>query len=218
MESEAKLSGAAAGANENGPAIAKLTRLIKFMPLLMIGNLLVGIPALLMSMAVAYATFVQADATQKMQQAEAWPFISYGTSNVADDGKTREISLGLANNGVGPALLGPMEVRYQGAVVRNASEILERCCGVGRGTGLSFATSPASDIVVPARTDTKFLRLTETPENRSIWAKLETERWKLQVRSCYCSVFEDCWVIEGLRSKPQPVDQCPADWQVYAER
>jgi hypothetical protein len=194
-----------------------LDRLLKFAPLLLISHLFVGLPTLLISLVVAYGTFVQADATKKIQQAEAWPFVSYGSSNIGSDGKP-SISLELSNNGVGPALLGPIEISYEGKVVRDPREMLERCCGLRPAQNLTTQTSPASRIVVPPGERTQFLRINATPDNQAIWDRFNDERWKLRVRSCYCSIFDECWTIEGTQAKPVAVKQCPTDWVVYSER
>lgn len=88
-----------ASAPDRGPAWTD--RLIKYLPMLAIGHMLITVPTLVISLALAYATFVQADATRKIQISETWPYISYGTSNISDDGRD-EISFNLTNNGVGP--------------------------------------------------------------------------------------------------------------------
>lgn len=201
----------------DGGAGTRLTKLLKLMPWLMASHFLIGAPALLISLGVAYATFVQAEATKKMQQADAWPFLSYGTSNVDEKGE-RVISLNLSNDGVGPALLGPIEIRYQGQPVRDSMDLLRRCCGLAANGKASLATSPSTSIALPTRETTHFLRLRETPETKPLWARFEKERWKLQIRSCYCSIFDECWVIEGAQAKPKPVAICPTDWTVFRER
>ena len=194
----------------------RLQRLLRYLPPLFAANLLVGVPALLISLAIAYATFTQAEATTKIQQAEAWPFISYGTSNAGEDG-ARVISLVLSNDGIGPALLGPIEIRYEGKAIRNPKELLRRCCGYREGMKLSFATSPASGISVRPGESVGFLRLTATAQNEALWQALDQERWKLRVRSCYCSIFGECWIVDGVQSAPQATASCPADWTPYSQ-
>jgi hypothetical protein len=87
-------------------------RLLKYLPALMFGHLFITIPAFVISLALAYATFVQADATHKIQQSETWPYVSYGTSNT-NEGKP-EISFN-TNGGVGPAKLVAMQLTYRQA-------------------------------------------------------------------------------------------------------
>ncbi|HSX56095.1 MAG TPA: hypothetical protein VLG14_12405 [Sphingomonas sp.] len=214
----AKLEAEVAALSARGDTVGgRLGKLLKLMPWLMASHFLIGAPALLISLGVAYATFVQAEATKKMQQADAWPFISYGTSNVNDKGE-RVISLSLANNGVGPALLGPIEIRYQGKPVQDPRDLLAKCCGLKPSDKFSLSTSPATGIALPTRESSYFMRLAETPESKAVWGRFETERWKLKVRSCYCSIFDECWTIEGSQAKPRPVAACPADWAQFRER
>ena len=94
----------------------------------MIDNIVVGVPTLIVSPIVAYGTYVQAQATRNVQYADAWPYVSCATSNYDADGK-RRIALRLSNDGVGPALPGPIEIRYRSRPVASATDLLTRCCG-----------------------------------------------------------------------------------------
>lgn len=190
------------------------TRLIKYLPLMMIGHLLITIPTFVISIALAYATFVQADATRKIQRSETWPFVSYGTSNATPEGKT-EISLNLTNNGVGPAKLEAMEFLYLGRPMPNPREFLRACCAGDRK--FSFMSEPVTGVLRPGQ-ERNFIRIPRTDDNAAIWDKLDTERWKVVVRSCYCSIFEDCWVTDSRKADPEPVEACPANWKTFDER
>ena len=172
------------------------------------------IPTFVISLALAYATYVQADATRKIQRSETWPYVSYGTGNSTPDGKL-EISLNLTNNGVGPARLEAMEFLYKGKPMANPREFLRQCCA---GTAkFSFMSEPVTGVLRPGQ-QTNFIRLAKTDENAGIYEKLDTERWKVVVRSCYCSIFDDCWIADNRQKRPQPVEACPADWTTFDER
>lgn len=196
---------------------ATVRRLLRWLPLAFAGHLLVGVPTLLISLVVAYGTFVQARATQKLQEAAAWPFIAYDTSNFSDDGENR-INLILTNNGVGPALLGPLEIRYRGRPMRTPQELLGACCGYRPNTGVQISSSAPSHVALRPGEQVTIMELRDIPENRAMLARLETERWRFDVRSCYCSIFDQCWVVRGIQAKPRSVDQCPTDWAQYRER
>ena len=77
----------------------RLSKWMRFLPFLMIGNLLLAGPAFIISGALAYFTFKQAGATERMQVAEAWPFLTFETGNYDLEGN-RLISLNLANDGI----------------------------------------------------------------------------------------------------------------------
>ena len=65
-------------------------RLVKYLPIFVISHAMVTVPTFIISIALAYATYVQADATRKIQMSETWPYVSYGTGNSLPDGKTKE--------------------------------------------------------------------------------------------------------------------------------
>ena len=192
----------------------KLEKLIKYLPIFMISHALVTVPTFIISIALAYATFVQADATRKMQMSETWPYISYGTSNAQPDG-TKEISMVLGNNGVGPARLEAMQLIYKGKPMRTPREFLRECCA--GDTRFDFMSSPVEGVLRPGER-TEFIRLVRTDANAVIWDKLNDERWKATIRSCYCSIFDDCWVYDSSTKKPEPVKVCPTDWVRFDEQ
>lgn len=192
------------------------SRFLRYLPFITIAHFLIGLPALIASLALAYFAFVQADATQKMQSGGVMPFVTFGTGNADEEGN-QDISLSLTNNGVGPAILGPIEIRYQGKPMASPIELLDACCAGTEVTSLSFATSPSTGVAVRPGEKLAFIRLPRKPETEKVWQAFNRERWKLQVRSCYCSIFNDCWVAEGMQRPPRPVKQCPADWSLYDE-
>jgi hypothetical protein len=189
-------------------------RLIKYLPLFVISHAFVTIPTFVISLALAYATFVQADATRKIQRSETWPFVTYGTGDSSPDGKL-EITLNLTNNGVGPARLEAMEFLYKGKPMENPREYLRQCCA---GTSkFSFMSEPVTGVIRPGQ-QVNFIRMPRTDENSAIWERLDSERWNVVVRTCYCSIFDDCWIADNRQKRPQPVDSCPADWSAFDER
>ena len=191
-------------------------RWLKYLPFMMISHVLITIPTFVISIALAYATFVQADATRKIQRSETWPYISYGTSNISDEG-VDEISFKLGNDGVGPARVKQIEFLYDGRPIKSPRQFLQNCCGDSPDRPTAFMSSNPTVVLRPAET-TQFIRLPKRPENLALWNKLEEERWKVVIRTCYCSIFDDCWIMDSRRSDPTPVDICPADWTLFEER
>lgn len=191
-------------------------RLLKYLPMMMIGHLLVTIPTFVISLALAYATFVQADATRKIQLSESWPYVSYGTSNVSPEGEVR-IALTLTNDGVGPAKLKALELRYDGKPMADPREFLTACCGYNRQNPTRFTSGAVNGVLRPGQS-VDFIRLTKLPENTAMWNRLQDERWKVTIKSCYCSIFDDCWVMVSGSLDPKQVDSCPADWKLFEER
>lgn len=192
------------------------SHLLRYLPFITIAHFLIGLPALIASLALAYFAFVQADATQKMQTGGVMPFVTFGTSN-GDEQGNQDIALSLTNNGVGPAILGPIEIRYEGKPITTPLDLLEKCCTDREPRGLRFSTSPSTGIAVRPGETVEFISFPRTPTTETVWQALNKERWKLKVRACYCSIYNDCWVTEGMQGLPRRVNKCPADWTLYRE-
>lgn len=200
----------------NHDAAAIGSRFLRYLPFITVAHFLIGLPALIASLALAYFAFVQADATQKMQTGGAMPFVTFGTSNADKEGH-QDITLTLTNNGVGPAILGPIEIRYDGKPIATPLDLLNACCAGNEARTLSFATSPSTGVAVRPGETQQIISLPRTPATEKVWQAFNKERWKLKVRSCYCSIFNDCWVTEGMQGLPKAVNKCPANWSLYSE-
>src|SRR3546814_19854660 len=137
-----------------------------------------------------------------MQTGGAMPFVTFGTSNVDDEGNT-DISLTLTNNGVGPAILGPIEIRYQGKPIATPVDLLESCCGATDARGLSFATSPSRRIAIRPGERIELVSLPRPPAPEKVWPALNAERWMLDMRTCHCPIYN----ASGLTERREGLDQ-----------
>lgn len=191
-----------------------LSRLLRLLPLVAAANAVLAVPALIISLGVAYFAFVQAEATDKMQVASVWPRVTYVTSNQDEDG-TRRITLSLINKGVGPALIRGMELRYRGKAYTGFRELLDACCAQPGGTSAIGIGSINGEVLRPGE-EMMFALLEPEGTSAETYERFDTERRELEIGVCYCSVFDDCWVDDWRRPEPRPVAQCPADWVQYS--
>ncbi|WP_353217088.1 hypothetical protein [Sandarakinorhabdus sp.] len=194
-----------------------LRRIARWLPFAMMGHFIVGVPALLISLVVAYGTFVQAGATQRMQQAAAWPFVAYQTGNYTADGQ-RLVNLSLTNNGLGPAIIGAVEVSFRGRALRSPVDLLTACCGYREGQAMQLRTSAIVNVALRPGEELMFMSLPAVTANAGMVDRLDAVREQIKVRACYCSIFDDCWTIEGPQVKPRPVKACPTNWTVWRQR
>src|SRR5689334_7916025 len=114
-------------------------------------EILITLPTLVISLALAYFSFVQADASRKMQRTETWPYVSYGTDNSSPDVKD-EISLSLANDGVGPARLEEVELLYDNKPMRDPLELVTTCCAAEAkavARNLTYTTDRVDGVLRP---------------------------------------------------------------------
>jgi len=179
-------------------------------------EILIMVPTLIISVALAYFSFVQGDSFRKTERTETWPYVSYGTDNSSPEVKN-EISFSLSNDGVGPALLKEVEFLYDRRPMRDPIEFIQHCCAVAAkaaAKNLTFTTDRVDGVLRPGE-KRKFIRLAQTEQNKPLWNKLNEERWKVVTRSCYCSIFDDCWVFDSRTEQPSEVKNCPTDWTKF---
>ena len=196
-----------------GGAGALFTRLTRLLPLLAIGNLAVALPALAISIGVAYFSFVQAEATDKMQVASVWPRVTYVTSNQNESGEP-VITMSLVNKGVGPAVIRGLEVRYRDKPYTGLRDLLADCC-TADPESLSLGIGTVNGEVLRPGEDMVFAQFRPDGDAGGAYERFNGERLKVAIRSCYCSVFDDCWIDDWQQAEPTPVARCPADWVQY---
>ncbi len=210
---EARLAALERRATSRAASRPLVDRAMRLFPAIALINLFVAVPAVLISVGVAYFTFVQADATQKMQIASSWPHIGYESSNLAEDGSSR-ITLSLSNKGVGPAMIRGLELTRDGQAFTTFEELLGACCTDDPGALEIGIGSVHGEVLRPGET-LMFAQLSPEGTPPQVWERFESVRLGLHVRTCYCSVFSDCWIGESGRFDPEPVEECPADWTQF---
>ena len=168
-----------------------------------------------------------AEANAALVKANSWPLIELTSRNRTDFGEP-VISLGLLNGGVGPAKVETIEVFWNGRPVRNDRELLAACCGLEPGmlpsiadahgdpaetkriAKISLSSSNLAGRVMVARDGDFFLTLPLSDPSAPVFDKLNTARQKVEMRVCYCSVFDECWRSDLKTMDPPRVKACPA--------
>lgn len=156
-------------------------------------------------------------AMDRLVSANSWPLLMYGTDNLDAQGN-RRISLKVENDGVGPARVQTFEVWWQGQPVSTAPELLRRCCMSDAKTALDSATARSLDLVIGqvssrvirAGESETFLGLELKEANADIWHRLDVARLQLKMRTCYCSVFDECWQTDLEQTSAKRISSCPA--------
>jgi hypothetical protein len=172
---------------------------------------------------------IDTERTNRQLVAEAaWPFVQVYTSGGSDS--QRPLSLNITNAGVGPAKIETLELFWKGKAFRNAAELLKDCCGykAPQSNQLPVEDSPLSTSEVAGTVlrpgdNVSIVRYVLTPDNAATWAALRSQRVKISLRTCYCSVFEECWLTQlrelGDRQNlnPTSVKSCPRPEVAYTE-
>jgi hypothetical protein len=173
-------------------------------------EVVIGVGVVLISL-ISLFVAVSANRTQeRMLAASVWPSLMFGTSSVSPEG-VPEIRLDLLNRGTGPARVRWAEVLYDGIPVRDSRSLLSRCCGQPPESSDDdpIFTSGIQNRVLGANEWMTLLRMPRPNPSTPVWEALSGERHKVRLRACYCSVLDDCWLLDSDRDDPEPVRQCP---------
>lgn len=115
------------------------------------------------------------------------------------------------NNGVGPARIDWVTMTFKGKAVANLSDLLAACCdgSTSDAKGLNRRGTMDSTLLRPGGSLSMFKWDEPINENR-VFAALHRQMAEIRITSCYCSVFDECYIRHPTMGKPEPVKQCTA--------
>lgn len=190
-------------------------------------DLLVAILALTISTVSILVARQTSETMERLAHASFWPFVQHGSGNVNDAGE-QVLSFGIENVGTGPARIHRFELEVDGQSVplggHMLTNLLRTCCNaefdaaVAQNNGDVFAvyggeiSSPVSSRFVAPNADVTAIRWPRTTENAALWTALDQARQqgRITMSTCYCSVFDECWVAHSDAFPPEEADSCTA--------
>jgi hypothetical protein len=188
-------------------------------------DLFVAIAALTIS---AVSIFIARDTSRTMERlahASFWPFLQLGSGNVRDDG-VRAITFAMENVGTGPARIHTFELQVDGKPLPHGghvlTQLLRACCDAELSTALEAngndftaiygaeVSSPVSRRFLAPNASVVAMSWPRTDTNATVWTALDQarQRGRITMSTCYCSVFDECWIARTNEFPPQEVDRC----------
>jgi hypothetical protein len=175
-----------------------------------VGILLVSASSLIVAIVHSLTLERLADANARLVEANSWPYLAYGTGNLVGD--RHVIHMSVINEGVGPAKIEAVEIRWQGIAYPDAHEFLKACCGYEYNPADGLQADLVQGRVLPAGKEIEFITLPATDTDKDAWNRLNANRLSsnLNVNMCFCSVFNECWIddVVTFSLKPVRVKQC----------
>jgi hypothetical protein len=142
---------------------------------------------------------------EKMVQANTWPFVMVYVSTSNLDA-TPHVSIHVANKGIGPAMVESLEVFNNGVAQRGTQALLRALLkSTDLGRHIPAVRSDVVDEVLAARDDFSIVDLDArnfTPQETDL---LQSGVARLTFRVCYCSVFDECSVLDTRKTPIRPV-------------
>ncbi|HKR37910.1 MAG TPA: hypothetical protein VJT10_23915 [Steroidobacteraceae bacterium] len=147
-----------------------------------------------------------AQANARLVQANSWPLLQFTTGNANETGQP-EITLKIENAGVGPAKVISLEVFHGEQRIRTPQDLVQALDPATKRPILSLGV--VMPMVLRAGDNTLILGMKREGQE-ALWDKLNTARFELRFRACYCSVFDECWMSDLATVSPQRVEHCAA--------
>jgi len=152
----------------------------------------IGFLALLVS---GYTAWIQ----RQQVRAQVWPYLLVGNYDP-------EHVVGVLNKGVGPAIVGSIQVFVDGKPKRSWSQVFQ---ALGLPSD-DLTISTVSGNVISAGERVVAIKVADEAAYQNFRRELG-ERFGVEI--CYCSTLGECWIYsdrtQGERESNKPVDRCP---------
>ena len=172
-------------------------------------ELAVAVTALITSISSILLAIGNGKAMDKLVKANSIPYLSGGFSDVTPEGAS-VLSLDLVNSGVGPAHEKSLFVKVDGHYVRSSRELISAVVGpevANQFIGQVINNGVHTRFIPGAHTQHVFT-IPRNASNAQGWDRLKDDEKNWDIEYCYCSVFDECWVVKSVWAEPQPIKQC----------
>lgn len=176
-------------------------------------DITLAIAATIVSLVSLWLGLHSAHSMERLVAANSYPYLelSFSTNVPGVDHRRGRVEYDFHNNGVGPARIDWIELTFKGKPVADLNALLATCCagavidraGVDRRGNIDGAVlRPGASLAMftwdePATPDPAFIAL-------------HRQMHDIKVTSCYCSVFDECYIRRPEARKPEPVKECKA--------
>jgi hypothetical protein len=174
-------------------------------------DVVLALSAVFISGVSLYVAIEHGKTERDLVAANSWPFLQVSID--AGAGADRNIALSLANVGVGPAKVKWLEVSLDGAPVASARDLLRRCCGLPQtersNQDLGLVLDYQVERVIARDDQIRLVTVLRKQADPAAFDRLEKSLLRLKFKSCYCSVFDQCWVSGLEGTEAAEVKVCP---------
>jgi hypothetical protein len=151
-------------------------------------EMIIALSALFIGLVTAFTSIYSAYVDRTYSRASVWPRLEIFRSVNVDS-----FSYGIANNGTGPAL-----IKY--AKVKSGTQYLQRWSDVKqfnniRQSYMSNRTLSPQKAITPLSYKGESVKALKNVDDT------------ISIELCYCSVYEECWLIDR-ENTPTPIESC----------
>ena len=147
-------------------------------------EMIIALAAVVISVCAFVVSALEVRIMREQQRAAVWPRIDIGNGF---NGK--KLDIGVANNGIGPAIIEAVEITVDGEPMKSWHEVLSALIGEPF-TGPTF-TSTMHDVVIRPGDGITALSVSSPTPVETFHRELK----RLGIRLCYRNVYGDCWLV-----------------------
>ena len=174
-----------------------IVRLTRWQTVLSVISIFIALIAL-------YAALSESAAVRQQTAASVWPLLQLSVQD-SDNGSEASVAMSLTNAGVGPARIQSFKLQIEGAVVKTWADAVDRLDGE-----------------ITSRVSRNFIvgRVLRADETVTLFSTVDTDLARRFRRAvvhpqsivtfCYCSIFDDCWLIADSNQQKDAPEQIPA--------
>jgi hypothetical protein len=167
-----------------------------------------GVSAVFISLMSLFLAIQHGRVMERMVQASTWPYVMVRFSTSNPDGSPH-VRLEVVNKGVGPAKVESLEVFYRDAAQPGGEALLQAILRPADKRHLPFLQSDVVDSVMAANEGVDIVALDAANFTPQETQTLRAAMPELSFRVCYCSVFDECSVLDTRKQlRPEPVNEC----------
>jgi hypothetical protein len=184
-------------------------------------DMVVSVSAIFISLCSLALALRHGETMERLVEANSRPFIQFDTSNgkVGPNGEvTRELSVSISNPGSGSARIETFEMALDGHVLSGWGEALKQLKQEAVAKHL-ISSDTVSVMVSYANVAPSYLKaageqvvMRWRPDDAAspLWDYIDSARQsgRFTFKACYCSIFDECWVVRSGTFRPAPVKNC----------
>ncbi len=172
-------------------------------------DITLGVSAVFISLMSLFLAIQHGRVMERMVEASTWAFVTVDFSTAEYD-YTPHVRLLVESKGVGPAQIESLEVFYNGVAQTGGQALLN---SILKPTDPSrhreIIQADVIGTVLSAKEELNFLDFNVKNFTPGEYATITSEVPKLTFRVCYCSVLDECSVLESAKSlQPVAVKAC----------
>jgi hypothetical protein len=106
-------------------------------------------------------------------------------------------------------------VNVKGRYVRSLDDLISASLGpeqAGKARGvLHLIWNRVPTRFIPGGQQQAVFRIPKSPEYAQVWDMLSEDSPHWNIEFCYCSVFQECWQVQGQWQEPRHIKECRRD-------